>query len=159
MKALVTCSSAMPAFSGKARQPDRPLLVHAGHGPAPLAGSLIKYRWGAARWCGARGSGWGGARAGRLIPPRAAPRDIRASAGHGRENRWDVRLLWWQLLVPPVEPGQRLGRLPMWVGTVTAIPRRRSARNVRHQKVRLYLVRRGVTRVIKLITVCVGPQL
>lgn len=46
MKALVTCSSAMPAFSGKARQPDRPLLVHAGHGPASLAGSLIKYRWG-----------------------------------------------------------------------------------------------------------------
>lgn len=85
---------------------------------------LIKYGGGRAGCGGRRGSGRGERRTG-FTPPRAAPHTARPSAraGHGRENRWHyVRVLWWQLLVPPVEPGQRVGRLPMWVAPAAVAP-------------------------------------
>lgn len=79
---------------------------------------LINYRWGedSGRRRGRAERARRGERRAGSIPPRAAPQRARnARAGNGRENRWHVRVLWWQLLVPPVEPGQRVGRLPMWV--------------------------------------------
>lgn len=98
---------------------ERSLGEHGGrHSQSAL---LIKYRWGALAGAGGRGARRGlgrGERRTGFTPPRAAPHSARPSAraGHGRENRWHyVRVLWWQLLVPPVEPGQRVGRLPMWV--------------------------------------------